>query len=315
MRTPATAFALTDDERATFERQGYLVLRGRIPLDTVDELFGVFSRTVDELATRWHRRGLISDVLADYPLDERYLGLLANDNVPVPSAWRRILVSETVFGLWQLPGLLGAVRSLLGEEVHAHGVWNGRPRDPFGRSQQVSWHQDAYYYRDWSAADGPLISAWIPLVEVDETSACLQFVTGSHERGWIPRQRLANGEYGSADTGADEDVFTARMQPGDVVLFTDTTLHQSAPNLSDHVRWSIDIRFARADSAAAARDRRGYRCASVAEPSSVLDFDQWQAQYRYEPEELLDELTNFEEGYDLAALRAFSKSSPFSDTY
>jgi hypothetical protein len=309
-------YALTDDQRGRFARDGHLLLPGLLPAAVLDGLRSSFSRVVDQLAARWHDSGLIPDTFPDLPFDERYLRLVRSSPVRVPAAWRRVLVSRPVYDLWRRPELLGAVRSVLGDEIYAHGVWNGRPRDPCGRTQQVSWHQDAYYYKGWDPAVGPLLSVWIPLVPVDEQRACMQFVTGSHTSGWLPRIRLDNGEYGT-DTGELDGaaVYTARMEPGDVVVFTDTTLHRSTPNVSDRVRWSIDIRFGRTVPGVVDNAPRGYRCFSAADPGAVESFETWARRYRYEPEELLVELTNFEEGYDLEALRAFSRASPYADIY
>lgn len=308
--------ALTAEQLDQFRRDGHLILRGVLPTGTLDALHGSFSRVVDHLARQWQQRGVITETYADLPYDQRYLRLIESSQVRVPAAWRRILVGRPVYDLWRAPELLGPVRSLIGDEVYAHGVWNARPRDPHGRTQQVAWHQDAYYYKGWDAAVGPLLSVWIPLVPVDEDTACLQFVTGSHTRGWIPRDRLPNGEYGTSDAAlGDGPVSTARMEPGDVVIFTDTTLHRSTPNVSDRIRWNIDIRFAPAVDEVIRNSPRGYHCFSGADAERVESFETWAHRYRYEPEDLLTELTNFEEGYDLDALRAFSRASPYADIY
>ncbi|MFI6321639.1 phytanoyl-CoA dioxygenase family protein [Nonomuraea sp. NPDC050556] len=308
--------ALDPDQLERFADDGYLLLSGVLPTEIVNSLRGTFAEVVDVLAHRWHKMGAVADPLVGVPFEERYLRLIQNPALRLPAAWRRILVSRPVYELWQQPSLLGAARSILGDEVFAHGVWNGRPRDPLGRSQQVTWHQDAYYYKGWRPSHSPLLSVWVPLVPVDEHRACMQYVTGSHKHGWIERTRLNNGEYGTAaDPAAGNAIFTARMRPGDAVIFADTTVHRSTPNLSERVRWSIDIRYGRPMPEVIAGGSRGYRCFSASDPSSVETYETWAARYGYAPEELLDELTNFEEGYDIEALQAFSAASPYADIY
>ncbi|MCK1813214.1 phytanoyl-CoA dioxygenase family protein [Streptomyces sp. XM4011] len=316
MTAAAHPHALDEEQIARFRRDGFLILRDRLPEPVLAGVRGVFETVVDKLARRWQAHGVVEDALPGLGFEERYLRLLQSGVTKVPTAWRRILVSRPVHQLWQCPQLVGAVRSLLGDALYAHGVWNGRPRDPFGRSPQVHWHQDAHYYKAWDPQDGALLTAWLPLVPVDENSACLQFAAGSHRRGWIGRQRGEGGEYTAADEAVDRhEVVTAAMRPGDVVLFSDTTLHRSTPNSSGRMRWSIDIRFGQDTPGIVAKTPRGYRCFNAGNPGSVEPFLAWASRYRYEPEDLLDELTNFEEGYDLGVLRAFSRTSPYSDVY
>ncbi|MBV9450230.1 MAG: phytanoyl-CoA dioxygenase family protein [Streptosporangiaceae bacterium] len=287
-------YALTDDQHAAFERDGFLVVRGLMPPAVLDRIAGVFSDAVDTLALRWRDRGLITDTYAGLPLTERYLRILRDggNQLRVHGAWRRILVSRPVFELWQRPELLGPARSLIGDELYALQAWNGRPRDPLGRTLPVGWHQDAHYYKNWGDAHGPLISVWIPLVPVDESSSCMQYVGGSHRRGRIEPSLTPTGEFVVAETEVDAPrICSAVMDPGDVVFFTDTTLHRSTPNTSDRVRWSIDIRFGRPSPGVIGSTPRGYYCFSAEDPSRVEDFDSWAARYQYMPEELAKEMT------------------------
>jgi Phytanoyl-CoA dioxygenase (PhyH) len=296
-RSVGCPYALTDDQRLAFERDGFLILRGQLPSAVLDRLEATFTRAVDTLAKRWRDAGLITQTYRDLPLGERYLRILRDggEKIPMHGAWRRILVSRPVFELWQRPELLGPMRSLIGDELYAHGIWSGRPRDPLRGRLRVHWHQDAHYYKNWAAADGRLISVWIPLVPVDETNSCMQYVAGSHQAGWIEPTLTATGEFAIADTDVDPDrVRTAVMDPGDVVLFADTTLHQATRHRAERIRWSIDIRFGQATPGVVGKTPRGYRCFSAEDPAQVEDFATWAARYDYHPSDLAREITQIE---------------------
>jgi hypothetical protein len=271
-----------------------VVLRRRLPAEALDTLGRAFDAAVDRLAHAWKDAGLVDDVADGLGYDARFAALRAQHDDPLPGAWRKVLVTPEVYGMWRRPELLGALRSIVGDEVYAHGIWNGRPRLPGDHAAQVLWHQDAHYYRRWQPGDGQLVSCWMPLVSVDAGSSCLEFVAGSHRGGLVERLRAPTGLFTVADEAIDaERVVTAEMEPGDVVLFTDTTLHQSTRNDSDHIRWSLDIRFAEATPALVAKAGRGYRCHSAERPDLVESFDTWAARYRYDPSDLVDELENF----------------------
>ena len=297
--------ALTASELDEFKQQGVLVLRDRVPDATLRSLEAAFGRAIDRIA---EQRGVAAE-LPDGDYDTRYRALRRLDPKPIIGAWRRVLVTPEVYALWQVPQLLGPVRSILGDDVLAHGIWNGRPREPHASTQRVSWHQDAHYYRGWDPADGGLLSMWLPLVPVDAMTSCLEFIPGSHRRGRLERRRDANYGFTVAEAEYDgAETLVAEMRPGDLVVFSDTMLHQSTENTSDRIRWSIDIRFAEATPALAAKNPRGYRLDPV-EP-----YDVWAARYDYENAELADELENFAD-LDPERVRASLQKDPEPSIY
>src|SRR5436190_12930750 len=123
----ADRYALTSAELNEFRDRGVLLLRDRVPADTIRSLEVAFGRAVDRIA---EQRGVADALPTGAGYDERYRALREADSRPIMGAWRRVLVSPEVHALWQLPPMLGAARSVLGDAVLAHGIWNGRPREP-----------------------------------------------------------------------------------------------------------------------------------------------------------------------------------------
>lgn len=291
----ANPFPLTADQLAAYERDGFVVVPGMVPLSTVDAVRTVFAAVVERLARTWFDEGFVTDTFDDEPFETRYARLREQLPPKFPTSWRKILVSPEVHALWRTPEILGRARSIVGDEVYAHGVWNGRPREPHTSVQTIAWHQDAHYYKGWNGDDGKLLSVWMPLVPVDERHGCLQFMPGSHTRGWIERVRGTryNGLYTVPDAVlADFEPVSVPLQPGDAVLFSDTTLHQALPNEGEYVRWSIDIRFGQPTPEVIAKTPRGYWCFSASDPSRVEDFETWAARYDYDEVGLDAEIEN-----------------------
>lgn len=275
---------LTAEEVAAYERDGFLIRRGVIDKETLAGVQRVFEDAVDRLADSWVDAGAIQDPAKDEPFDQRWNVL--RDQLPAmyATAWRRILVSPEVYGLWQHPELLGAAQQLIGPELIAHAIWNGRPRDSAGHdTQRIHWHQDAHYYKQWDSDDGKLMSAWLPLVPVDETAGCLQMAPASHKQGLVPQIPSVNGLRTVSDEYLPANILTAEMEPGDVLYFTDLTLHRALDNNAGRVRWSIDIRFGEATEPVVRKSGRGYRI-------GVESFEDWKAKYQYSLIELGEEL-------------------------
>jgi phytanoyl-CoA hydroxylase len=284
--------SLTAHELASYEEKGFVVLRGVVPEDARQAVTEAMTRAVEKMARAWKDEGLISDSCDELPFETRWAALRQQVPPKFPVSWRRILVSRGVYELWQRPEILGRARRIIGDEVYAHGIWNGRPREPgTAGTQKVDWHQDAHYYKNWNQTDGKLISCWMPLVPVDERSGCLEFLPGSHRSGILDRVIGDNGLF-TVPRSALEGYAPVSVpaEPGDLIIFSDTTVHQALDNVADYVRWSIDIRFGEPTPEIISKTHNGYYCFSAADPSRVESYETWAQRHEYTYEELLDKL-------------------------
>jgi hypothetical protein len=290
--TIGNAFPLTDRELADYEENGFVVLRGVVPEGARAPVVEAMERAVEKMARVWKDEGLIEDSCDDLPFEKRWAALRQQVPPKRPVSWRRVLVCPGVYELWQRPEILGRVRSIVGDEVYAHGIWNGRPREPgTAATQKINWHQDAHYYTSWEPGDGKLVSCWMPMVHVDERSGCLQFLAGSNRGGLAPRVRDPNMLFTVESSSIEPyTAVSVPTDPGDLIIFSDTTLHQALDNEADYVRWSIDIRFGEPTDGIVSKTPRGYYCFSAADPTRVESYETWAKRYEYSLEELLEEL-------------------------
>lgn len=109
----------------------------------------------------------------------------------------------------------------------------------------VPAHQDAAYNRHLE----DFVTVWVPLVDVDE--ACGGVVVYEATRGWPLVSHSPSGAWSrradaSLDPGPPRHVL---MRAGDALLFTPLLLHESAPNVSERVRYSVDFRVFASPSA------------------------------------------------------------------
>ncbi len=106
-------------------------------------------------------------------------------------------------------------------------------------SANVAWHQDYHY---WRSSDRPrMLTAWIPLQEVNAELGTMHFVKGSHKWGW----HAEYSHFGRYDMAAQERVIRQHMpeeadyhiapvlmEAGRVSFHHCLTLHGSGPNLA-----------------------------------------------------------------------------------
>lgn len=144
----------------------------------------------------------------------------------------------------------------LGPNIAAHPVWNLRTKIPKHSETTVPWHQDNSYVPPdtWHEK---VMAAWIPLVPVDEKNGCMEYISGAHLSGKTARHTICEGntwytelsEEEISKTLFSEGEYSASLKktipcgPGDAIIFGGSNPHRSLPNKSDHVRWSLDLRY------------------------------------------------------------------------
>lgn len=280
-------FPLTTTQLNDWHDQGFLIVRGAMDPASLTPVREVFEQAVEKQARQWLAAGQITDPCEGLPFEKRYGALREQLPANFSNSWRRILVSPALYGVWRHPVLLGLARALLGDEIMASSTWNGRPRAPHQLKQTIDWHQDAHYCREYDPRDGRIISMWFPFVPVDEKSGCLQVAPGSHKKGYLPFARLErNGLAGLPDEQVAEfPHHSCIMNPGDVLLFTELTIHRSLDNVADYTRWSLDIRYFDARNTEVRRKNPGgYYAFSAADVSRIEPYEAWAKNYEYEGE-------------------------------
>jgi phytanoyl-CoA hydroxylase len=73
------------------------------------------------------------------------------------------------------------------------------------------------------------------------------------------------------------------MNVGDVLCFHQVTPHRALPNLSQKVRWSLDVRFEAADAPTETGRKMGFPLAKAGETASVVSYEEWLERWRDMP--------------------------------
>ena len=241
-----------EEKLRQYRKEGYCLLKGLIPIESVDAM----RRRVDEIVDR----------IPDW--SERHFQVLDPDRYrsargeALPGGIQQPAEKEEVFRtVAGHPKLEAAMSWLLGGPVERFtdqiGVKHGMIREEQGGRSY--FHQDSFY---WHIDPRLGCNCWIPMSRVDSECIALAVMPGSH-RGWS----LAKHEsyYDDPPIGHMRDRFEPfkrhripseqvdpseelliPMDPGDGLFFTNYTWHRSEPNRSGetHAFYAIAYQIA-----------------------------------------------------------------------
>ncbi|XP_013392595.1 uncharacterized protein LOC106160521 [Lingula anatina] len=223
-------FAVTDELKEQFYRDGFIILRKFLDTEEVTNL----------------RKALEQDkTLEDnyYTRDDGdgYQAKTANWNHPVDDITGMIGRSEKA---------VGTMEKLLGGEVyqyHAKVIM----KEPFTGGAFV-WHQDYGYWYVYGNLFPDMATVWIAVDRADRTNGCLQILPGSHRAGRIEHVKV--GDQAGAEPERVEflakvcPLTYVQLDPGDAVIFHCNLVHRSDQNHSQNRRWAYLVCYNRASN-------------------------------------------------------------------
>jgi ectoine hydroxylase-related dioxygenase (phytanoyl-CoA dioxygenase family) len=274
-----TLGTLTHNQVAFYQSEGYLVLPNLLEKNDIAPAVDALSRKVSTIAEKLFAEGLISDKLEGWPFETRIAGLFSNLTdehfLKYGLGWRER--EPGYFKLMSHPKILDAVESLIGGEIYSNPIFNVRPKVPKVAAGEVPWHQDKSY---WPGSDSnPVITVWIPFVDADQENGCLHILPRTHRKELLPfhREKETGANYTKIDKEqmSEDGVVALPLSAGGAIFFNDRCIHMSTANRSNHVRWSMDIRYQPADQDKMLDKGAGFLARSRKHPHLVATLDDW----------------------------------------
>jgi ectoine hydroxylase-related dioxygenase (phytanoyl-CoA dioxygenase family) len=275
--------SLTPEQVAFYDREGYLVLDQFLDESDLAPCREAMNQRVDLIAEQLLRDGLITDKLEQEPFKYRLAKLFAGrsdqDFLKYGRSWRDRFPGYYTF--MSNPKILDAVESLIGGEMFSNPVYNTRPKVPGVAAGAVPWHQDKSYWPDANA--NPVITVWIPLVDATPENGCLHVWPRTHKKRVMSyHHELVTGtSYLEIDEEQikqlKREAVVLPVKAGSAICFNDRCVHMSTPNRSDHVRWSVDLRYQPIEQEWMPQHGAGFVCRSHAHPERVATLEDWLA--------------------------------------
>ena len=267
-------FGLTQQQLAFFREEGYLLVDDAIDPAVFQRLRAELDAAVDAFASAALDDGRLSDAHADEPFERRLhlLALQLADPAPLLALGRGKQRTPGMFRIYTCRSLLDIIESVIGPEILAHPQFNIRAKRPYQDEGVVPWHQDlGYLQRD--AAETFMVNFWIPLVDATRENGCMEVIAGSHRAPLLEHER-GMGPAGNFKGVIDEQLpdgehVLCPVRVGGVLLTQHKTMHRSLPNVSDHIRWSLDLRYSHPDLPTGRHGVPGFIARSRRDPESV----------------------------------------------
>jgi chlorinating enzyme len=251
---PYERYRVSVEEYVTFHQQGFLIVRGLVQPDDVQEL-------------RQHSEDLMHGRVDVPGLEPPPPGAGARE---IERRYLRIHMLHRVLEIHERfllhPRVLDVLQALIGPDVMAMQSMFFL-KFPGGEGQ--GYHQDSYYI---PTVPDTLCGAWLAVDRADEENGCMWFTPGSQHEPIYPTAGREHANHGDtlgdlplvqAVSDTDERVNTlsriaakypgqevpAIMEPGDVAFFGGHILHRSHRNRShDRFRRSFVGHYANARS-------------------------------------------------------------------
>jgi hypothetical protein len=236
--------------RAYYEQAGAIILRNALSEDLTsyfrcycNAVFSIMDMKVHELPPQG------DDPLGPYVERYRVLQFIGEDvcatllatshlrHGPGFASVTKRLEQILSFGLSNAPALYIPGKSVLRRQG---------TKDNAQKSAYVTWHRDAHAVQ--TAGLGNCVNCWVPVHAVGSERPSLQIVVGSHHM--MKRRAI---DYSVNDNPRDDDlrqvyrmddICTAVLNPGDVLIFGHHTLHRTQPMGDAYpIRISGEFRF------------------------------------------------------------------------
>jgi ectoine hydroxylase len=216
------ASIFTAAQRADYERDGYVIVRGLFDAEETGLLREAIEHDPQIAAHFYDRKdaGGKSTKMAlwNHPGDSVY-GLAAR-------AHRVVDTMEEMLG---------------GEVYHYHSKLTAK--EPY-EGGAWEWHQDYGYWYHNGCLTPDMGSVMLALDKATKANGCLQVLRGSHKAGRVDHGVLPGEQVGADATRIEQmlkryELVYVELDPGDALFFHSNVMHRSDQNRSPDRRWTV----------------------------------------------------------------------------
>jgi hypothetical protein len=273
--------ALSVEQMIEFQTNGYLIAEDVLTDKDLQPVIAEIERFIDERAQVFHKEGRIAELYPNEPFERRFALLYEQ----CPEINRKFdimhLLGPAMFRFLTNERLLDVVECLLGSELSCNPIQHLRSKMPWkGDGEQavsmdnVPWHQDAAVTSDDSEAS-EIITFWLPLVHATKETGCMEIIPHAFKGGYLKHQAEGGTTIVPELLPAAKPI-TAECRKGGIVMMNKYTPHRGTSNRSDHVRWSLDLRYHKTGAASGRAFHPSFVARSRINPASVLgDYGEW----------------------------------------
>ncbi|MBC8156390.1 MAG: phytanoyl-CoA dioxygenase family protein [Bacteroidetes bacterium] len=232
---------VTNDQIQQYKQDGYLLLKHALDTSLVADIY----REARQIFATQIKRviGQSVDIDDRDAFEQAMFTFFERDFTAFSNTGKTV---QHTIGLHKL-GISNDILDLVKGIGVAEPVIAVRPSMQFN-SRFLSKDGNTYWklgaHQDWRNGQGSLDSVvvWFPLVPASEDLGALQVIRGSHLEGL--RQADAAGYAGHIAEAINEaDYIQTEYEVGDILLFSAFLVHRSGNNVTNNIRWSVQLRY------------------------------------------------------------------------
>jgi ectoine hydroxylase len=212
----------TAEQRAAYERDGFVMIRSLFDAEEIGLLRGAIEQDPQLRASLYDRKDA-----------EGKATRMATWNHP----------GESVYGLAaRSHRVVDTMEDMLGGEVyHYHSKLTAK--EPY-EGGAWEWHQDYGYWYHNGCVFPYMGSVMVALDRATRENGCLQVLRGSHHVGRVDHGVLPGEQVGADPKRVEQmlkqlELVYAEMEPGDGLFFHSNVMHRSDQNRSPNRRWTV----------------------------------------------------------------------------
>lgn len=232
---------VTNDQLQQYKQDGYLLLKNALDTSLVADIY----REARQIFATQIKRviGQSVDIDDRDAFEQAMFTFFERDFTAFSNTGKTV---QHTIGLHKL-GISNDILDLVKGIGVAEPVIAVRPSMQFN-SRFLSKDGNTYWklgaHQDWRNGQGSLDSVvvWFPLVSASAELGALQVIRGSHLEGL--RLADAAGYAGHIAEAINEaDYIQTEYEVGDILLFSAFLVHRSGNNVTNNIRWSVQLRY------------------------------------------------------------------------
>ncbi|XP_050412522.2 phytanoyl-CoA dioxygenase, peroxisomal [Patella vulgata] len=236
-----------------FYDEGYIVVKDFFTPEELEPCRQAIEGMVEQLAQKLYKAGKIKHLYSEYGLFQRLTKLEEEHPGSNILLFKYQKIPKSFRDIWSNDRMLNLLEQILGPDVAGHPTWNLRTKTPKSEAVNIPWHQDSGYF-SWESYDHLIATAWIPFLDAVPENGCMQMAKNGHKSGKVAKHTCCVGptwyiqleEEEMAKTlgvNLEKDVKIEPVPYGGFILFHNLTPHRSLINVSNDIRWSVDLRW------------------------------------------------------------------------
>lgn len=234
-----------NNKRTIFENDGYIVLKKVISKKKIFQL----QKTIFNRSKIYLNNNKSLKSFNDMNFHKYLIKLKKKKPKRFGSFYDSIQKSLEIYSIMTDEKLISEVNSitkLKKENLSINGE-NIRIDLPNDKLHSLNWHQDrSYYFQNRDGNKGLVL--WIPLINITKKIGPLKAYAKSHKLGFVSnyQKKISNRQSSTQRiVSFDKKNFkflSLKVNCGDVILLNKNTIHASGKNISNLIRFSLQIR-------------------------------------------------------------------------